>query len=113
GHAPFFEPGLPELLAAGLKSGLLNFTTQLTEIADADIHFVAVGTPQKDDSYAADLRFVDAAVEGLLPLLGAGSLVVGKSTVPVGTAERLAELVEATGARLAWNPEFLREGFAV
>ena len=79
------------------------------------MHFVCVGTPQKRGEYAADMRYVQAAVESLLGVLAAGELVVGKSTVPVGTAARLAELVGAKvpGAMLAWNPEFLREGFAV
>lgn len=113
GRAPFFEPGLPELLTSALDSGRLSFTTDLAAVRGATVHFVAVGTPQTPDSNAADLRFVDAAFEALLPHLAPGDLVVGKSTVPVGTAARLAEAVEATGARLAWNPEFLREGFAV
>lgn len=111
GSAPFFEPGLPELLAA--DHGRLRFTTDIAEIAGATVHFVAVGTPQVAGGNAADLTYVDAAVEALLPHIGPGHLVVGKSTVPVGTAARLAERVATTGARLAWNPEFLREGFAV
>ena len=115
GRAPFFEPGLPEVLASAGASGRLRFTTDLADAADAVVHFVAVGTPQSRDGNAADLRFVDAAIDGLLPLLKAGDLVVGKSTVPVGTARRLAERIASggSGARLAWNPEFLREGFAV
>jgi UDPglucose 6-dehydrogenase len=113
GQAPFYEPGLPELLTAAIATGRLRFTTDLDEVRGASVHFVAVGTPQLGDSYAADLRYVDAAIASLLPVLGHGDLVVGKSTVPVGTAARLAELVEGTGARLAWNPEFLREGYAV
>ena len=115
GRAPFFEPGLPEVLASAGASGRLLFTTDLADAADAVVHFVAVGTPQSRDGNAADLRFVDAAIDGLLPLLKAGDLVVGKSTVPVGTARRLAERIASggSGARLAWNPEFLREGFAV
>jgi len=113
GHPPFFEPGLPEVLASSLATGRLRFTTDLAEVRGAAVHFLAVGTPQQRDSYAADLAFVDAAVEALLAQLAPGDLVVGKSTIPVGTAARLAALVEATGARLAWNPEFLREGFAV
>ena len=111
GSAPFFEPGLPELLAA--DHGRLRFTTDISEIAGATVHFVAVGTPQVAGGNAADLTYVDAAVEALLPHIGPGHLVVGKSTVPVGTAARLAERVATTGARLAWNPECLREGFAV
>lgn len=113
GRAPFFEPGLPELLESSLASGRLSFTTSMEEAASASVHFVAVGTPQRPGSYAADLTYVDAAVTALLPYLGPDDLVVGKSTVPVGTAARLADLVAPTGASLAWNPEFLREGFAV
>lgn len=113
GRAPFFEPGLPELLERALASGRLRFTTDIAEARGAAVHFVAVGTPQQRDSDAADLRFVDAAFGALAPHLATGDLVVGKSTVPVGTAERLAPIVEAAGAALAWNPEFLREGFAV
>ncbi|WP_314139961.1 UDP-glucose/GDP-mannose dehydrogenase family protein [uncultured Plantibacter sp.] len=113
GRSPIFEPGLPELLLAGVESGRLRFSTDMADAAGATMHFVAVGTPQKSGSNAADLRYVDAAVTALLPHLSAGDVVVGKSTVPVGTAARLAELVAPTGAVLAWNPEFLREGFAV
>jgi UDPglucose 6-dehydrogenase len=115
GRTPFFEPGLPEVLASATASGRLRFSTDIADAAGAEVHFIAVGTPQKKHSYAADLRYVDAAVHGLLPYLNAGDLVVGKSTVPVGTAARLAAIIDAagTGAALAWNPEFLREGFAV
>ncbi|MBH0023535.1 UDP-glucose/GDP-mannose dehydrogenase family protein [Salinibacterium sp. SWN248] len=113
GLAPFYEPGLPELLSETVAAGSLEFSTEMSRAGDALVHFVAVGTPQMADSNAADLRFVDAAFDALLPFIGPGHVVVGKSTVPVGTAQRLADLVEATGARLAWNPEFLREGFAV
>ncbi len=111
GRSPFFEPGLDDLLAA--EHGRLRFSTDVAEAAGATVYFIAVGTPQSADGRAADMTFVDAAVHSLLPHIGPGHLVVGKSTVPVGSAARLAELVEATGARLAWNPEFLREGFAV
>jgi UDPglucose 6-dehydrogenase len=112
---PFFEPGLPEILATASASGRLRFSTDISEAADADVHFIAVGTPQAPGGYAADLTYVDAAFEALLPHLKEGALVVGKSTVPVGTAGRLAAwLAEAAPhASLAWNPEFLREGFAV
>jgi UDPglucose 6-dehydrogenase len=116
GTVPFFEPGLPELLRKNLDTGRLRFTTSYEEAgAFGDVHFVCVGTPQKKGEYAADLRYVDASVGSLAPHLRPGALVVGKSTVPAGTAERLAaELaVSAPGAELAWNPEFLREGFAV
>jgi UDPglucose 6-dehydrogenase len=113
GHPPFYEPGLGELLTKTVASGRLSFTTDMSRIRGARVHFVAVGTPQLDGSNAADLKFVDSAIAGIVPHLAPGDVVAGKSTVPVGTAERLAGAVEATGARLAWNPEFLREGFAV
>ncbi|WP_251150057.1 UDP-glucose/GDP-mannose dehydrogenase family protein [Cellulosimicrobium sp. Marseille-Q4280] len=115
GRAPFYEPGLPELLAEAGATGRLRFTTDVAEAADAAVHFVCVGTPQRADSYAADLTYVDAAFRALLPHVAPEALVVGKSTVPVGTAGRLAaELAAARpGAALVWNPEFLREGFAV
>jgi UDPglucose 6-dehydrogenase len=114
GRAPFFEPGLPETLTAALASGRIRFTTDMAEVAGSQVHFVAVGTPQGADG-AADLRYVDAAVGELTRFVGPGELVVGKSTVPVGTAARLAaELATAVPeAVLVWNPEFLREGFAV
>jgi UDPglucose 6-dehydrogenase len=113
GTAPFFEPDLSDLLTAATGSGALRFTTSVSAASGSSVHFIAVGTPQLEGSDAADLSYVDAAVDALIPYLAPGDLVVGKSTVPVGTAQRLAEAVEATGARLAWNPEFLREGFAV
>jgi UDPglucose 6-dehydrogenase len=113
GTAPFFEPGLEDVLLEGIAAGRLRFSTDFADAADASVHFIAVGTPQKAGENAADLRYVDAAVQSLLPHLAPGSLVAGKSTVPVGTAERLAAVVAPAGALLAWNPEFLREGFAV
>lgn len=113
GEAPFFEPGLPEILAEGIASGRLRFTTDMAEAHGADVHFVGVGTPQQKDGYAADLTYVNAAVDALIPHLRRGDIVAGKSTVPVGTAAELAERVEPTGATLVWNPEFLREGWAV
>ncbi len=115
GRPPFFEPGLAEALASTIKSGLLRFSTDIANAAGAQVHFIAVGTPQKHDSEAADLSYVEAAVRSLLPHLAEGDLVVGKSTVPVGTAAQLAKVIAASGsgALLAWNPEFLREGFAV
>jgi UDPglucose 6-dehydrogenase len=115
GKAPFYEPGLPELLERALATGRLRFTTDPAAAAGSTVHFVAVGTPQKDGENAADLRYVNAAVDGLMPYLSEGDLVVGKSTVPVGTARMLAQRVTASGsgATLAWNPEFLREGFAI
>jgi len=116
GRVPFFEPGLPELLTKNLESGRLRFTTSYEEVgAFGDVHYVCVGTPQKKGEYAADMTYVDAAFGALSAVAKPGSLLVGKSTVPAGTAERLAELVEGAGRdlELAWNPEFLREGFAV
>ncbi|GAA4191140.1 UDP-glucose/GDP-mannose dehydrogenase family protein [Gryllotalpicola kribbensis] len=115
GRAPFFEPGLPELLASASATGRLKFTTDFSQAAGYDAHFIAVGTPQKKGEYAADMTYVDAAATSLAQYLKPGDLVIGKSTVPVGTARRLAEIVKAAQpeAELAWNPEFLREGFAV
>ncbi|MDT4917935.1 MAG: UDPglucose 6-dehydrogenase [Pseudonocardiales bacterium] len=114
GEIPFYEPGLPELLSKHVASGRLRFSTSIAEAAEfAELHFVCVGTPQKDTEYAADLSYVDAAFESLLAHLQPGGVVVGKSTVPVGTAARLAADVAAAGGALIWNPEFLREGFAV
>ncbi|SET97770.1 UDP-glucose dehydrogenase family protein, partial [Geodermatophilus poikilotrophus] len=114
-RAPFYEPGFEELLARTLATGRLRFSSDVADAAGAQVHFVCVGTPQKRGEYAADLRHVQEATEALLGVLAPGDLVVGKSTVPVGTAARLAELVgeKVPGALLAWNPEFLREGFAV
>lgn len=119
GKVPFYEPELPELLARHVAAGRLSFTTDIQEIAEAgDIHFLCVGTPQRLDGYAADLRYLFDAVDSLAPLLRRPCVVVGKSTVPAGTAARLAERFTAsapagTAVELAWNPEFLREGFAV
>ncbi|WP_067198769.1 UDP-glucose dehydrogenase family protein [Microbacterium sp. XT11] len=113
GSAPFFEPRLDDLLRDGIASGRLRFSTRAADAAGAAVHFLAVGTPQIAGGHAADLRHVDAAIEALLPHLRRGDVVAGKSTVPVGTAERLSARVSATGAALAWNPEFLREGWAV
>lgn len=119
GEVPFFEPGLGDVLRRHVESGRLRFTTNAQEAADfADVHFIGVGTPQKEGEYAADLRFVDDVIETLGPLLTRPAVILGKSTVPVGTAARLAERLRAIApvgadAQLGWNPEFLREGFAV
>jgi UDPglucose 6-dehydrogenase len=112
---PFYEPGFEHLLTRALSTGRLRFSADITEAKGSRVHFVCVGTPQKRGEYAADLRYVEDATESLLTVLAPGDLVAGKSTVPVGTAARLAELIdrEVPGAMLAWNPEFLREGFAV
>ena len=116
GQVPFFEPGLAEVLERALASGRLRFTTDPAATADADVHFLCVGTPQRAGSNAADLSQVWAAVDALAPRLRPDALVVGKSTVPVGTAAAVAERLGAATdfpARVAWNPEFLREGHAV
>ncbi|TMR03487.1 UDP-glucose/GDP-mannose dehydrogenase family protein [Actinomadura soli] len=119
GDLPFYEPGLEPVLRRGLESGRLRFTSSYADAAEfGDVHFLCVGTPQKAGEYAADLSYVDAAIGSLAPLLLRPCLIVGKSTVPVGTAARLAETLAKTApaggdAVLAWNPEFLREGFAV
>ena len=115
GKLPFYEPGLDTLLEQEMKTGRLSFTTDFSAVKDADVHFVCVGTPQSKDGLGADLTYVKSAVAAIAPHLKDGSLVVGKSTVPVGTAQALrAELAKiAPQADLAWNPEFLREGFAV
>ncbi|MEU6605147.1 UDP-glucose/GDP-mannose dehydrogenase family protein [Streptomyces shenzhenensis] len=124
GEVPMYEPGLRELLrkhVAGLEgaTGRLRFTLDWAEVAEfGDVHFVCVNTPQKHGEYAADMSYVNAAIASLAPHLTGPALVVGKSTVPVGSADRLAGYLAAhapagAGAELAWNPEFLREGFAV
>ncbi|MEV0233273.1 UDP-glucose/GDP-mannose dehydrogenase family protein [Nonomuraea sp. NPDC050786] len=119
GELPIHEPGLEPVLRRGLESGRLRFTTSYEEVAAfGDVHFICVGTPQKRGEYAADVTYVDSAIESLAPFLDRECLVVGKSTVPVGTAERLADKLARLApagaqAELAWNPEFLREGFAV
>ncbi len=119
GRLPFFEPGLPELIATHLTSGRLRFTTDLAEaVALSDIHFICVGTPQMATSSAANTQYVEDAVAAVARSLSHDGLIVGKSTVPVGTGGRLRELIAALtpdGIRseLIWNPEFLREGKAV
>ncbi len=115
GRAPFFEPGLPELLTEVLATGRLKFSSNMADAKGSQVHFLCVGTPQRKGEYAADMRYVDGAFMTLLDSLEPGNVVVGKSTVPVGTAARLADdLAERhPDAVLAWNPEFLREGFAL
>ncbi|NMD59889.1 UDP-glucose dehydrogenase family protein [Rhodococcus globerulus] len=119
GHVPFFEPELAQLLTRNLESGRLGFTTSYAEASEfADFHFLCVGTPQKRGEKAADISHVDAVIDTLAPLLERPAVIVGKSTVPVGTAARLGARVRAAapagdGVEVAWNPEFLREGKAV
>ena len=118
GVAPMFEPGLDELLAKVLPTGRLRFTTDYAQARDADVHFICVGTPQRKGENAADTSYVFAAAQSLAPHVSEKALVVGKSTVPVGTAARLRDRLQCGApqgvrVRLAWNPEFLREGFAI
>jgi UDPglucose 6-dehydrogenase len=118
GRALFYEPDLDDLLAKHVESGAVRFSDALGDAAGAEVHFLCVGTPQRRDGLAADLSYLDAAVDALAPHLDEPCLVVGKSTVPVGTARRLAARLARTApagaaAELAWNPEFLREGHAI
>ena len=112
GELPFYEPTLPELLSEQVKSGRLKFTSDLSEISDCDVHFICVGTPQVENGLAADLTFISNAFEAVCKVAKSGALLVGKSTVPVGTAQKLSSQMPKH-LELAWNPEFLREGFAV
>jgi UDPglucose 6-dehydrogenase len=119
GSVPFFEPDLQPMVERNVEAGRLRFTTDIAEVAAfADVHFICMGTPQKSGEYAADLTYVDRAVEELTPKLDRPCVVVGKSTVPVGTAERLRAYIAShapahKAVELVWNPEFLREGWAV
>lgn len=122
GVAPFFEPDFPELLKAGIESGRLRFSTDFSQIRGSRLHFICVGTPQLADSYAADISQVDGSVSSMIPHITAHAdgpvVVVGKSTVPVGTAQRVQEWFDRDAdptaqTTLVWNPEFLREGFGV
>ena len=126
GRVPFFEPGLPELLQKNIENGRLSFTTDYDQAAKfGNVHFIGVGTPQRKGSYAADTRYVEAVINDLVPRLDGEHLILGKSTVPVGTAARLQAMADelvASGEKaqdnkadveIAWNPEFLREGHAV
>jgi UDPglucose 6-dehydrogenase len=115
GKVPFYEPDLEDLLAEQIRSKRLTFTSKVEDLSDADVHFICVGTPQVKNGNAADLTYVNSALESIAKYVKPGGLVVGKSTVPVGTATKLRNrLLELNSkADLAWNPEFLREGFAV
>jgi len=119
GDIPFYEPGLARVLRDNLSAGRLRFTTDYDVAADfADVHFLGVGTPQKKGEYGADLRHVNAVIDELVPRLTRPSVIVGKSTVPVGTAAELSRRARAlaragVAVEIAWNPEFLREGFAI
>ncbi|MDY5785550.1 UDP-glucose/GDP-mannose dehydrogenase family protein [Corynebacterium sp.] len=119
GEVPFYEPGLPEVLDRNIDAGRLDFTTDYARAAEfATVHFIGVGTPQQRGSYAADTRFVEAVIDDLVPLLEGDHLILGKSTVPVGTAAALQERADklarlGASVEIAWNPEFLREGYAV
>lgn len=119
GEVPFYEPGLEDVLKRNIENGRLRFTSSYDDAAQfADIHFIGVGTPQKRGEFGADLRFVDSVIETLAPKLSKPAVIFGKSTVPVGTAKRLGERARklspaGSKVEVAWNPEFLREGFAV
>ncbi len=119
GELPFYEPGLDTLFQRNVAAGRLKFTASYREAASfADVFFLALGTPQKTDGQAADLSYLEAAIESLAPLLTKRAVILGKCTVPVGTAARLAARVRTLApagdlVELAWNPEFLREGLAV
>jgi UDPglucose 6-dehydrogenase len=119
GRIPFYEPGLDSLTREMINSGRLHFTSVYQDAADfAEAIFIAVGTPQKRGEYGADVSAIDAVVEQLAPMLNHPVVLYGKSTVPVGTAERLRDRLQrlapvGTNAELAWNPEFLREGHAI
>ena len=119
GDIPFYEPGLRKVLRDNIEAGRLSFTTDYDEAADfGDVHFLGVGTPQKKGEYGADLRHVHAVIDELVPRLQRSAVIVGKSTVPVGTAAELAARARALApvgvdVEIAWNPEFLREGYAV
>jgi len=125
GRPPFFEPGFDQLLAEQVGSGRLRFTDSYADLAafggqerGDTVHFVCVNTPQRKGEYAADTAYIEAVIDGLAPLLDTPALIIGKSTVPAGTAARLTTRLRAlspAGAamRLAWNPEFLREGYAI
>lgn len=119
GDIPFYEPGLRKMLRDNIEAGRLHFTTDYDEAAEfGDVHFLGVGTPQKKGEYGADLRHVHSVIDALVPRLRRSAVIIGKSTVPVGTAAELGararELAPAgVDVEVAWNPEFLREGFAV
>jgi UDPglucose 6-dehydrogenase len=119
GDVPFYEPGLRKILTDNIDAGRLHFTTDYDMAADfADVHFLGVGTPQKKGEYGADLRHVNAVIDELVPKLTRSAVLVGKSTVPVGTAAELGQRAAALAppgvdVEVAWNPEFLREGYAV
>lgn len=119
GRVPFYEPGLPEVLERNIEAGRLDFSTSYDDAAEfANVHFLGVGTPQAHGSYAADLTYVKAVITELVPRLKGQHIIFGKSTVPVGTAAELQQMAdelasEGTSVEIAWNPEFLREGYAV
>ena len=118
-RVPFYEPGLPEVLERNIEAGRLDFSTSYDDAAEfANVHFLGVGTPQAHGSYAADLTYVKSVITELVPRLKGEHIIFGKSTVPVGTAADLQQMAnelapEGTSVEIAWNPEFLREGYAV
>ena len=115
GVVPFYEPGLTQLLGTANGQSNLTFTTDYSDASNCDIHFLCIGTPQTENELHADLTALENAFESVIKIAKPGSLIVGKSTVPVGTAQRLAtNLAERKpGVLLNWNTEFLREGHAI
>jgi len=119
GDIPFYEPGLRKMLSDNIAAGRLQFTTDYEMAAEfADVHFLGVGTPQKSGEYGADLSHVHAVIDSLVPCLTRSAVIIGKSTVPVGTAAELVRRARGIAppgidVEVGWNPEFLREGFAV
>jgi UDPglucose 6-dehydrogenase len=118
GTSPFYEPGFNELLGATQATGRLLFTNSAQEaIQGAEMHFICVGTPQQQGCDAADLSYLDSAFQTILNHADRTGTIVGKSTVPVGTAQRLADSIPSDAGnfdlKIAWNPEFLREGNAI
>ncbi len=118
GQIPIYEPGLDELVAANVRAGRLGFTTDLTApVGEADAVFIAVGTPSRRGDGHADLSYVYAAAREIGAALKGFTVVVTKSTVPVGTGDEVERLIRETNpdadAAVASNPEFLREGAAI
>jgi UDPglucose 6-dehydrogenase len=120
GELPFYEPGLPDLLGKHIRSGRLQVTDSYEEAADwSDCSFITVGTPPKSGEHSADLTQVETVIDRLVPLLTRDALIIGKSTVPVGTTQTLMRRANGLAkdndvrVEIAWNPEFLREGHAI
>jgi len=118
GSIPIYEPGLAELVAKNMKSGQLSFTTELAEpVSAADAVFIAVGTPSRRGDGHADLSYVHEAAREIARAVQGFTVVVTKSTVPVGTGDAVERIIAETNndadVAVASNPEFLREGAAI